>query len=60
MGLWNIRAANLDTWYLGTETYMKIYNPETTNRTELPLPDNVLYCGALASKQKYVANIPKL
>ncbi|KAJ8650046.1 hypothetical protein MRB53_003069 [Persea americana] len=52
VGLWNIRAANLDTWYLGTETYMKIYNPETTNRTELPLPDNVLYCGALASKQK--------
>ncbi|XP_058104577.1 monocopper oxidase-like protein SKU5 [Magnolia sinica] len=52
VGVWNIRAENLDTWYLGQEVYIRIVNPEITNKTELPLPDNVLYCGALQDKQK--------
>ncbi|XP_074580726.1 monocopper oxidase-like protein SKU5 [Curcuma longa] len=47
VGVWNIRAQNLDTWYLGQEVYMRIINPEPTNKTELPMPDNVLYCGVL-------------
>lgn len=54
VGVWNLRSDNLDLWYLGQETYMRIVNPEdTSNKTELPVPDNALYCGALSSKQKY-------
>ncbi|THU71747.1 hypothetical protein C4D60_Mb04t04740 [Musa balbisiana] len=52
VGIWNVRAENLDTWYLGQEAYMKIVNPERTNKTELPVPDNVLYCGLLQYLQK--------
>ncbi|KAH6815567.1 Cupredoxin superfamily protein [Perilla frutescens var. hirtella] len=53
VGVWNLRTDNLDRWYLGQETYMRIINPEDTgNKTELPVPDNVLYCGALSNKQK--------
>ncbi|XP_009773835.1 monocopper oxidase-like protein SKS1 [Nicotiana sylvestris] len=53
VGVWNLRAENLDRWYLGQETYMRIINPEDhSNKTELPVPSNALYCGALASKQK--------
>lgn len=58
VGVWNIRAQNLDTWYLGQEVYMRIINPEPNNRTELPMPDNVLYCGVLKDFVKYV--IPKV
>ncbi|XP_016444886.1 monocopper oxidase-like protein SKS1 [Nicotiana tabacum] len=53
VGVWNLRVENLDRWYLGQETYMRIINPEDhSNKTELPVPSNALYCGALASKQK--------
>ncbi|PQQ18439.1 monocopper oxidase-like protein SKU5 [Prunus yedoensis var. nudiflora] len=52
VGVWNIRAENLDSWYLGQETYIKVVNPEATNKTELPLPDNALFCGALSKMQK--------
>ncbi|URD99404.1 Multicopper oxidase [Musa troglodytarum] len=54
VGIWNVRAENLDTWYLGQEAYMKIVNPERTNKTELPVPDDILYCGLLQYLQKYV------
>ncbi|KAG6688907.1 hypothetical protein I3842_11G149100 [Carya illinoinensis] len=52
VGVWNIRTENLDSWYLGQETYIRVVNPEPTNKTELPLPDNALYCGALSKLQK--------
>ncbi|KAK4784471.1 hypothetical protein SAY86_018839 [Trapa natans] len=51
-GVWNIRTENLDRWYLGQETYMRIVNPEENGETEMAAPANVLYCGALANKQK--------
>lgn len=54
MGVWNLRTENLDSWYLGQETYVRVVNPEATNKTELPLPDNALFCGALHKLQKYV------
>ncbi|WOG90319.1 hypothetical protein DCAR_0209562 [Daucus carota subsp. sativus] len=54
VGIWNLRAENLDTWYLGQETYVKVVNPEPTNKTELPIPENALFCGALSKRQKYV------
>ncbi|KAB1210850.1 Monocopper oxidase-like protein SKS1 [Morella rubra] len=47
VGVWNIRSDNLDRWYLGQETYMRIVNPEESGKTEMDAPDNVLYCGAL-------------
>ncbi|PKI54505.1 hypothetical protein CRG98_025019 [Punica granatum] len=50
-GVWNIRAENLDRWYLGQETYMRIVNPEENGKTEMTPPDNVLYCGALEELQ---------
>ncbi|KAL0299389.1 UNVERIFIED_CONTAM: Monocopper oxidase-like protein SKS1 [Sesamum radiatum] len=54
VGVWNLRTENLDRWYLGQETYMRIINPEDhSNKTELPVPDNALYCGALSRMQKY-------
>lgn len=52
VGAWNLRAENLDRWYLGQETYIRIINPEETNKTELPPPDNVRYCGSLSYLQK--------
>jgi len=53
VGSWNLRAENLDRWYLGQETYLRIINPEENGDTEMAAPDNVLYCGALKSLQKY-------
>ncbi|CAH9112203.1 unnamed protein product [Cuscuta epithymum] len=52
VGIWNLRTENLDSWYLGQETYIRVVNPEMTNKTEMPIPENVLYCGALQSRQK--------
>ncbi|XP_020226538.1 monocopper oxidase-like protein SKU5 [Cajanus cajan] len=52
VGVWNLRTENLDSWYLGQETYVRVVNPEVTNKTELPIPDNALFCGALSKLQK--------
>ncbi|GMP90192.1 hypothetical protein CsSME_00041433 [Camellia sinensis var. sinensis] len=51
-GIWNLRAENLNTWYLGQEVYVSVVNPEITEKTELPLPDNTIYCGVLSALQK--------
>lgn len=58
VGVWNLRVENLDRWYLGQETYMKIINPEENGETELSAPSNVLYCGALSSMAKYISLEP--
>ncbi|XP_017442726.1 monocopper oxidase-like protein SKS1 isoform X2 [Vigna angularis] len=55
VGSWNLRAENLDRWYLGQETYLRIINPEEKGDTEMTAPDNVLYCGALKSNSKFSA-----
>ncbi|KAI4315289.1 hypothetical protein L6164_028115 [Bauhinia variegata] len=52
VGVWNLRTENLDSWYLGQETYVRVVNPESTNKTELPMPDNALFCGSLSKLQK--------
>ncbi|PKA66301.1 Monocopper oxidase-like protein SKU5 [Apostasia shenzhenica] len=52
VGTWNLRSEDIDSWYLGQETYIIVVNPESTNKTELPVPDNALYCGILKDKQK--------
>ncbi|XP_076886083.1 monocopper oxidase-like protein SKU5 [Bidens hawaiensis] len=51
-GLWNLRTQNLDSWYLGQEVYLSVVNPEVSEKTELPLPENTIYCGVLSSLQK--------
>lgn len=55
VGVWNIRVENLDRWYLGEETYMRIMNPEENGKTEMDPPSNVLYCGALKNLQRYAS-----
>ncbi|KAI4377906.1 hypothetical protein MLD38_015462 [Melastoma candidum] len=52
VGAWNLRTENLDSWYLGQETYIRVINPEVNNKTEFPVPDNALFCGALSHLQK--------
>ncbi|KAF6144291.1 hypothetical protein GIB67_024518 [Kingdonia uniflora] len=52
VGMWNLRAANLDSWYLGQELYVSVVNPEISNKTEVALPDNAIYCGALSLLQR--------
>ncbi|KAK8508196.1 hypothetical protein V6N12_019376 [Hibiscus sabdariffa] len=52
VGVWNLRVENLDRWYLGQETYMRIMNPEENGDTEMAPPENVIYCGPLKSLQK--------
>ncbi|XP_040993783.1 monocopper oxidase-like protein SKU5 [Juglans microcarpa x Juglans regia] len=49
-GLWNLRAENLNSWYLGQEVYVNVVNPENDG-TEVPLPENTIYCGLLSSLQ---------
>ncbi|XP_034591400.1 monocopper oxidase-like protein SKU5 [Setaria viridis] len=52
-GFWNVRTENLDTWYLGQETYIRVVDPNGGyNVTEMVAPDNMLYCGLLKDKQK--------
>ncbi|KHG07271.1 Monocopper oxidase-like protein SKU5 [Gossypium arboreum] len=50
-GIWNLRAQNLDSWYLGQETYVSVVNPEA-DQSEVLLPENSIYCGILSSLQK--------
>lgn len=52
VGVWNLRTENLDSWYLGQETYVRVVNPEPNNKTEFPMPDNALFCGELSKLQK--------
>ncbi|KAK9282113.1 hypothetical protein L1049_005025 [Liquidambar formosana] len=51
-GIWNLRAENLNSWYLGQEVYVSVVNPEITDKSELPLPENSIFCGVLSSLQK--------
>lgn len=56
VGIWNLRAENLNSWYLGQEVYISVVNPEITDKTELALPDNTIYCGVLSSLQNNQAH----
>lgn len=50
-GVWNLRTQNLDSWYLGQEVYVSVVNPES-DKDEVELPANAIYCGALSFLQK--------
>ncbi|PKI55330.1 hypothetical protein CRG98_024346, partial [Punica granatum] len=49
-GIWNLRAENLDAWYLGQELYLSVINPEK-DTDEMAMPANTIYCGALSPLQ---------
>ncbi|KAB1228064.1 Monocopper oxidase-like protein SKU5 [Morella rubra] len=49
-GIWNLRAENLNSWYLGQEVYVHVVNPESDDH-EVPLPQNTIYCGLLSTLQ---------
>ncbi|KAL5562217.1 hypothetical protein UlMin_031964 [Ulmus minor] len=53
-GIWNLRAENLNSWYLGQEVYISVVNPEP-DQAETALPENAIYCGVLSSLQKHQA-----
>lgn len=50
-GIWNLRAENLNSWYLGQEVYLSVLNHEKDNN-EVALPDNTIYCGLLSALQR--------
>ncbi|KAI9081627.1 hypothetical protein K1719_036363 [Acacia pycnantha] len=50
-GIWNMRAQNLNSYYLGQEVYVQIVDPEIKG-TEASSPENAIYCGLLSSLQK--------
>ncbi|CAN6447561.1 unnamed protein product [Victoria cruziana] len=52
VGIWNLRAENLDSWYMGQEVYIRVVNPEINNKTDMPPPDNTIFCGALKYMQQ--------
>ena len=46
-GFWNVRTENLDTWYLGQETYIRVVDPDGGyNVTEMVAPET---CSTVAS-----------
>ncbi|KAK9103192.1 hypothetical protein Sjap_020446 [Stephania japonica] len=59
VGVWNLRTQNLDSWYLGQEVYVRIVNPEATNKTELPIPENAIFCGQLKDRKQPAHNTVK-
>lgn len=50
-GIWNLRTQNLDSWYLGQELYISVVNPKIKENNEVPLPENIIYCGVLSALQ---------
>ncbi|CAM8976638.1 unnamed protein product [Rhodiola kirilowii] len=50
-GIWNLRAQNLDSWYLGQELYLSVANPKIKESNDVVMPENVIYCGVLSSLQ---------
>ncbi|XP_021907263.1 monocopper oxidase-like protein SKU5 [Carica papaya] len=50
-GIWNLRADNLNSWYLGQEVYVNVVNPEI-DQSEVLMPENAIYCGLLSPLQK--------
>ncbi|XP_058206055.1 monocopper oxidase-like protein SKU5 isoform X1 [Rhododendron vialii] len=60
VGVWNLRAENLDRWYLGQETYMRVVDPLVDNATVFAyVPDNVLYCSDIENYTNPKSSIAK-
>jgi len=44
-GMWNLRFAIWERWYLGQELYLRVWNNEQSIYTETVVPPNALFCG---------------
>ncbi|KAK7278604.1 hypothetical protein RJT34_23636 [Clitoria ternatea] len=44
-GMWNLRSQNLQSWYLGEELYVRIYDSDPNPVKEKQPPANLLLCG---------------
>ncbi|KAG5127837.1 hypothetical protein JHK82_028672 [Glycine max] len=44
-GIWNLRSQNLESWYLGEELYVRVYDADPNPAKEKPPPQNLLLCG---------------
>nr|KYP60682.1 Monocopper oxidase-like protein SKU5 [Cajanus cajan] len=44
-GMWNLRSQNLESWYLGEELYVRVYDADPDPAKEKPPPPNLLRCG---------------
>ncbi|XP_017409374.2 monocopper oxidase-like protein SKU5 [Vigna angularis] len=44
-GMWNLRSQNLQSWYLGEELYVRVYDADPNPAKEKPPPPNLLLCG---------------
>ncbi|KAH1036928.1 hypothetical protein GYH30_056375 [Glycine max] len=44
-GMWNLRSQNLQSWYLGEELYVRVYDADPNPAKEKPPPQNLLLCG---------------
>ncbi|XP_027935773.1 monocopper oxidase-like protein SKU5 isoform X1 [Vigna unguiculata] len=44
-GMWNLRSQNLQSWYLGEELYVRVYDADPNPAKEKPPPPNRLLCG---------------
>ncbi|KAK2457406.1 L-ascorbate oxidase protein [Trifolium repens] len=44
-GMWNLRSQNLQSWYLGEELYVRVYDLDPNPAKERPPPQNLLLCG---------------
>ncbi|KAL5142309.1 Monocopper oxidase-like protein SKU5 [Glycine soja] len=44
-GMWNLRSQNLQSWYLGEDLYVRVYDADPNPTKEKPPPQNLLLCG---------------
>lgn len=44
-GMWNLRSAIWSRQYLGQQLYVRVWNNQTSLRTQYNIPDNALLCG---------------
>ena len=49
-GMWNLRSQNLQSWYLGEELYVRVYDADPNPAKEKPPPQNLLLCGQFMLK----------
>jgi len=49
-GIWNLRSQNLESWYLGEELYVRVYDADPNPAKEKPPPQNLLLCGQFIVK----------
>uniref|UniRef100_A0A0R0HW04 Monocopper oxidase-like protein SKU5 n=1 Tax=Glycine max TaxID=3847 RepID=A0A0R0HW04_SOYBN len=57
-GIWNLRSQNLESWYLGEELYVRVYDADPNPAKEKPPPQNLLLCVSPAPNAPSVSPAP--